>query len=198
LICLLNNDIEIISADWLSEMVGIAIRPEIGAVGAKLLYPDGTIQHAGIICGMGADKVAGHAHYGMDGRHNGYFGRSSLTSSFSAVTAACMVLRKDLYEEVGGMNEIDLAVAYNDIDLCLKLKALGYRNVYTPYAQMYHYESASRGADSSSSDQKRFSSEVEYMRAHWPDFLQEDAMYSPNLSLEHADFRFAYPPRMSE
>ena len=194
-ICLLNNDTEIITADWLNEMVAIAIRPEVGAVGAKLLYADGSIQHAGVICGMGADKVAGHAHYGMHSTHNGYFGRSNLTSSFSAVTGACMVLRKSLYKEVFGMNEVDLVVAYNDVDLCLKIANLGYRNVYTPYSQLYHHESTSRGSDWEPSEQKRFSSEVEYMKTQWSDILQDDPMYSPNLSLDYADFRFAYPPR---
>ena len=197
-ICLLNDDTEIITADWLNEMVGIAIRPDVGAVGAKLLYADGSIQHAGIICGMGVDKVAGHAHYGMHSTHNGYFGRSNLTSSFSAVTGACMVLRKSLYKKVLGMNEVDLIVAYNDVDLCLKIATLGYRNIYTPYAQLYHHESASRGADMAKSNKKRFASEVEYMRTRWSDFLQEDPMYSPNLSLDHADFRFAYPPRLTQ
>ncbi len=197
IICLLNNDTEIITADWLNEMVAIAIRPDIGAVGAKLLYSDGSIQHAGIVCGMGFDKVAGHAHYGMHSAHNGYFGRSNLTSSFSAVTGACMVLRKSLYKKVLGMNEVNLSVAYNDVDLCLKLATLGYRNIYTPYAQLYHHESASRGSDSGRSDQQRFSSEVAYMRAQWSEILQGDAMYSPNLSLEHSDFRYAYPPRVT-
>ena len=176
-------------------MVAIAIRPEVGAVGAKLLYADGSIQHAGVICGMGADKVAGHAHYGMHSTHNGYFGRSNLTSSFSAVTGACMVLRKSLYKEVFGMNEVDRVVAYNDVDLCLKIANLGYRNVYTPYSQLYHHESTSRGSDWEPSEQKRFSSEVEYMKTQWSDILQDDPMYSPNLSLDYADFRFAYPPR---
>ncbi|MDG2046040.1 MAG: glycosyltransferase family 2 protein [Halioglobus sp.] len=196
-ICLLNNDTEIITAGWLSEMVGIAIRPDVGAVGAKLLYSDGSIQHAGIICGMGIDKVAGHAHYRTHSTHNGYFGRSNLTSSFSAVTGACMVLRKSLYKKVLGMNEVNLSVAYNDVDLCLKIASLGYRNIYTPYAKLYHHESASRGRDSVTSDQQRFSSEVEYMRAQWSEILQEDAMYSPNLSLDHSDFRYAYPPRVA-
>ena len=142
LIALLNNDLEVINPGWLSEMVSHALRPEVGAVGARLWYPNNTIQHAGVILGGGG--VADHAHIGLrDGP--GYFARAHLVQDFSAITAACMLVRKDRYLEIGGLNEINLAVAFNDVDFCLRLRARGFRIVWTPHAELYHHESASRG-----------------------------------------------------
>lgn len=194
LIGLLNNDIEVITPEWLSEMVSLAIQPDIGAVGARLLYPDETIQHAGLI--LGILGVAGNAHKHAPRSTNGYFGRASLINGFSAVTAACMLMRKSVYEEVGGLNEVDLTVAYNDVDLCLRISEAGYRNVWTPYAELYHHESATRGEEDDPVKQARFMGEYNYMRRRWEAVLADDAYYSPNLTLDHDDFSLAWPPRV--
>jgi glycosyltransferase involved in cell wall biosynthesis len=191
---LINNDIEVISEDWLDEMVSLAIQPGVGAVGAKLLYPDGRIQHAGVIAGIGG--VAGHAHKLFPRDSYGYFSRCAVISSFSAVTAACLVVRKAVYEQVGGLNESDLAVAFNDVDFCLRVRDAGYRNVWTPYAELFHHESATRGSEDNPEKVARFNSEVRFMLARWGDSLREDPAYSPNLTLEYEDFGFAWPPRV--
>ncbi|MGK5024665.1 glycosyltransferase family 2 protein [Janthinobacterium sp. RB2R34] len=190
---LLNNDLEVITPDWLDEMVSHALQPGIGAVGARLWYPDNTLQHAGVIVGLGG--VAGHAHIRMLRHHYGYFGRACLLSAFSAVTAACLVIRKSIYEEVGGLNEVELEVAFNDVDFCLRVRELGYTNVLTPYAELYHYESATRGLDDTAEKSARFGREVRYMMQRWAPLLQHDPAYSPNLSLQHGDFSLAWPPR---
>ncbi len=192
---LLNNDLEIISSGWLSEMVSHALRPDIGAVGARLWYPDDTLQHGGIIIGLGG--VAGHAHHRLPRYQYGYFGRAVLVSAFSAVTAACLIIRKAVYEEVGGINEKDLHVAFNDVDFCLRLSRAGYRNVWTPFAELYHHESATRGCENTPERQLRFSREVLYMKGQWQDVLLKDPAYSPNLTLDHGDFGLAWPPRRS-
>jgi len=192
-LALVNNDIEVISADWLSEMVSHAVRSEIGAVGARLLYPDGTLQHGGVILGIGG--VAGHANKGLLRYKNGYFCRAVIIQSVSAVTAACLVIRKELYEKVGGFNE-DLRVAFNDIDFCLKIREAGYRNLYTPYAELYHHESATRGYENTSEKQVRFEAESRYMKQRWGKLLLNDPAYSPNLTLEREDFSLAWPPRV--
>lgn len=194
IIGLVNNDIEVISPDWLSEMVSLAVQPEIGAVGAKLLYPDGTIQHAGVVTGIGG--VAGHIFKHAARTASGYFGRAQLISSYSAVTAACLVIRKETYQQVGGMNERDLAVAFNDIDFCLRVREAGYRNVWTPYAELYHHESATRGYEDSPEKQRRFASEIDYMHGRWGRRLKEDPAYSPNLTLEWEDASLAAVARV--
>jgi O-antigen biosynthesis protein len=191
---LLNNDLEVISPDWLSEMVSHAIRPEIGAVGTKLWYPDNTVQHAGVLLGMGG--VAGHAfHKYIDGDH-GYFSRLNLVQNFTAVTAACLIVRKAIYQEVGGLNEPDLQIAFNDVDFCLRIHEAGYRNVWTPYAEMYHHESATRGYEDSPEKVARFNREVNYMKNRWAHILLKDPAYNPNLTLDHSDFSLAWPPRV--
>ena len=192
---LLNNDLEVITPDWLDEMVSHALQPGTGAVGARLWYPDNTLQHAGVIVGLGG--VAGHAHSRMLRHHSGYFGRASLLSAFSAVTAACLVIRKSIFEEVGGLNEVELEVAFNDVDFCLRVRELGYTNLLTPYAELYHYESATRGLDDTAEKSARFGREVQYMMQRWAPLLQHDPAYSPNLSLRHGDFSLAWPPRSS-
>ncbi len=192
---LINNDIEVISETWLNEMVSLAIQPGVGAVGAKLLYPDGRIQHAGVVVGIGG--VAGHAHKLFSRDSYGYFSRSSLISSFSAVTAACLIVRKSVYEEVGGLNEADLAVAFNDVDFCLRIREAGYRNVWTPYAELFHHESATRGSEDNPEKVARFNREVSYMLSRWGASLNEDPAYSPNLTLEQEDFGYAWPPRVA-
>lgn len=185
-LALVNNDIEPINSDWLDEMVSQAIRPEIGCVGAKLYYPNDTIQHGGVILGIGG--VAGHAHKYFTRNALGYFTRLHLAHSLSAVTAACLVVRKAIYEEVGGLNAQHLTVAFNDVDLCLKVREAGYRNLWTPYAELYHHESVSRGADDNVQKRARAQKEVEYMRRIWGEQLDTDPAYNPNLTLIHEDF----------
>lgn len=192
LLCFLNNDTEVISPDWLEEMVSLAVRDGVGAVGAMLYYPSNTMQHAGVVLGLGG--IASHPHRGERRGMPGNYGRAALTQTMSAVTAACMVLRKDTFEAVGGFDET-LAVAYNDVDLCLRLGARGFRNVWTPYAELYHFESVSRGDDLHGANLPRFLAESQAMRDRWQGQLDADPYYNPNLSLTRADLWFAYPPR---
>ncbi|MBB3061884.1 glycosyltransferase [Microbulbifer rhizosphaerae] len=186
---LVNNDIEPVNSDWLSEMVSHACRPEIGCVGAKLYYPDDTVQHGGVILGIGG--VAGHSHKYFNRSDYGYFSRLHLVQNLSAVTGACLLLRKAIFEEVGGLDEENLPVAFNDVDLCLKVRDAGYRNLWTPYAELYHHESVSRGADNTMAKRKRAQREAEYMRRRWGDLLDTDPAYNPNLTLVHEDFSLA-------
>jgi GT2 family glycosyltransferase len=194
-VCLLNNDIEVITPDWLDELIGIAAQPGIGAVGARLWYPDDTIQHGGVILGIGG--VAGHIHHGLRRGQTGYFDRAVLTQNLSAVTAACLVIRKAIYAEVGGLDE-QLAVAFNDIDFCAKVASAGYRNAWTPHAELYHHESASRGSDIAPEKLERFQREIRWMQNRWRDFLTSDPAYNPNLSLESTPFTLAFPPRIGQ
>jgi GT2 family glycosyltransferase len=192
LLGLVNNDIEVISPGWLTEMVSQALRPEIAAVGARLWYPNNTLQHGGVILGRGG---AWHAHTGIARGDPGYRGRAACVQSLSAVTAACLVVRKSVYESLGGLNEVDLTVAYNDVDFCLRALEAGYRNLWTPYADLYHHESASRGIDDTEEKARRARSELEYMQRRWGEALWDDPAYSPNLSGEYDDFSLAWPPR---
>lgn len=193
IIGLLNNDLEVINGDWLDEMASQAARPAIGCVGAKMYYPNDTIQHAGVVLGVGG--VAGHAFRDFSREADGWFNRARLAQNYSAVTGACLVIRKPVYEEVGGLDEKDLAVAYNDIDFCLKVRAAGYRNLWTPFAEFYHHESASRGADDTHEKRERFRHESDTMFARWGRELKQDPAYNPNLTLELNDFSLAVPPR---
>lgn len=190
---LINNDIEVISPDWLNNMVGHVIRPEIGCVGAKLYYTDKTLQHGGVILGVGG--VANHSHKNYPYGHPGYFARLACVQNLSAVTAACLLVRRDIFEEVKGLDEVNLKVAFNDIDFCLKVRELGYRNLWTPYAELYHHESVSRGAEDTPEKIKRFQQEVSFMERKWGSALVQDPYYSPNLTLQHEDFSLAWPPR---
>lgn len=190
---LVNDDVEVINPDWLSEMVSHALRPEVGAVGARLWYSDDTIQHAGVV--LGINGIAGHVHRYLPKGNVGYCGRAALIQAFSAVTGACLVVRKAVYDEVGGLDEA-LAVACNDIDFCLRLRAAGYRNIYTPYAELYHHESASRGFDDTPEKQARSAKEVAFMQARWGSALLNDPCYNPNLTLDFEDFSLAWPPRL--
>ncbi len=192
-VVLLNNDIDVIEPDWLRELVSHAIRPEVGAVGAKLLYADGRVQHAGVV--LGAGGVAGHFGYLATEDDIGYFGQHILTRNVSAVTGACLAVRRTLYEEVGGLDERNLPVAFNDVDFCLRLRRGGYNNVWTPFAKLFHLESASRGSDLVPEKAERFRKECEYMTATWGDLLAADPYYNPNLALENGRFRLAAPPR---
>lgn len=186
IIGLVNNDIEPINPDWLCEMVRHVIRPEVGCVGAKLYYPNDTIQHAGVILGIGG--VAGHSHKYFHRYADGYFSRLHLVQNMSAVTGACLLVRKSIFEEVGGLDEQNLTVAFNDVDFCLRVRQLGYRNVWTPFAEAYHHESVSRGADDTSKKRDRHNREADYMRKRWGDVLLSDPAYNPNLTLIHEDF----------
>lgn len=183
---LVNNDIEPVNAGWLREMVAQVSRTDIGCVGAKLYYPDGSLQHAGVILGLGG--VAGHSHKHFPRHAPGYFRRLILIQNLSAVTAACLLVRKSVFDQVGGLNEEQLKVAFNDVDFCLRVRAAGYRNLWTPYAELYHHESISRGADNTPEKQQRFRSEIAYMRATWSDVLDQDPAYNPNLTLDTEDF----------
>ncbi|MEI6266700.1 MAG: glycosyltransferase [bacterium] len=189
----LNNDTEVISAEWLSAMLEQSQRREVGAVGAKLLYSDNRIQHAGVIMGMG---VAGHAHKFVKDSGYGYFSQAVVIRDYAAVTAACLMIKKPLFLELGGFNEKDLTVAYNDVDLCLRAHEKGYLNVYTPYAKLYHYESASRGyehpdelANKDPERHKRVMSEIDYMEKNWKDLISDDPYFSPNLSRTREDYQ---------
>lgn len=185
---LLNNDVEAINPDWLREMVSHAIRPDIGCVGAKLYYPDGRLQHAGVITGLGG--VAGHSHKYFPGDHPGYFKRLQIIQNFSAVTGACLAVRKSVFEQVGGLNEKDLAIAFNDVDFCLRVRDSGYRNLWTPYATLIHHESVSRGAENSPEKIARFQREITYMKQKWGDSLLNDPNYSQWLTLDREDFSY--------
>lgn len=182
---LINNDIEFLNAEWLDEMVRQASRPDIGCVGAKLYYPDGRIQHAGVILGIGG--IAGHSHKYFGKHHNGYHSRLSLVQNYSAVTAAALVVRKSVYLEVGGLDP-ELKVAFNDVDFCLKVREAGYRNIWTPFAEMIHHESVSRGGEDTPQKQARFTQEINLMRDRWGEHLLKDPCYNPNLTLIHEDF----------
>ncbi|MEK3682347.1 glycosyltransferase family 2 protein [Paenibacillus sp. FSL R10-2736] len=181
LILLLNNDIEIISSNWLEEMVGYALRANTGAVGAKLYYPDRTIQHSGVIMGLGG--IAGHAFRTCNELDPGYFGMLLTNRNCSVVTAACLMVRKEVFNEVGGLEE-DLAVAFNDVDFCLKLIDKGYYNVCLNNVSLYHHESKTRGAEDTTEKKARFMQEIEYMLEKWPELIKADPFYNINLSLE--------------
>lgn len=184
-ILFLNNDTEVISPDWINNMVSFAQFDRIGAVGAKLLYPDNTIQHAGVVMGLGG--AAGHCHHTFPNGDFGYFGRLAINVNYSAVTAACMMVKKSDFETIGGFNE-ELQVAFNDVDLCLRLRKLGKYNVWLHAVELYHFESKSRGYENSPIKQVRFAQETEYMFEHWGDVIKNDPFYNPNLTLEKGDY----------
>lgn len=196
LICLLNNDVEVIEPNWLRELATHAILDDVGAVGAKLLYPDDRTQHGGVILGVGG--VAGHRFHLLDRNDPGPMHLATLTSDISAVTAACLVVKRSLFLKVGGLDAENLPVAFNDIDLCIKIHAAGFRNIYNPYSMLYHHESLSRGDDLTGEKQKRFMREVSFMIEKWGDFLVNDPFYNPNLNLSSADYSLSWPPRKSK
>ena len=192
LVGLLNNDIEVISPHWLTEMVSHACRSEIGVVGAMLYYPNDTIQHAGVILGIGG--VAGHAYVGMARGYPGDKHRAGLVQNLSAVTAACLLVRRTVFNEVGGLDE-SFVVAFNDVDFCIRVREAGYRNVWTPFAELYHHESASRGYEDTPEKIARFKREEQAMKDRWGEALLTDPYYNVNFSLTNAPFTLAYPPR---
>jgi GT2 family glycosyltransferase len=190
----LNNDLEIISPEWLEEMVSHACRPDIGAVGARLWYPHGGLQHGGVV--LGVTGVANHAHRLLRRGEIGHTGRGVLIQSFSAVTGACLVVRRALFESVNGFDERHFAIAYNDVDFCLRLNARGYRTLWTPYAELHHLESASRGPEDTPEKKARLQRESEEFMKRWGTLVAADPAYSPNLTLECEDFSLAWPPRV--
>nr|AGC71890.1 glycosyl transferase, group 2 family protein [uncultured bacterium A1Q1_fos_4] len=192
IIAFLNDDIEVITPNWLSEMVSHALRPRVGAVGARLWYPDMKLQHAGIVLAGG---VARHVHKFLPAGEPGFNDRAVLTQNFSAVTGACMVVKKSLFESVGGFNEKELAIGFNDVDFCLRLVEAGYRNVWTPQAELFHHESATRGQDDAPDKQRRAEKEYRFMRERWDEKMEIDPAYNPNLTSGHDDFSLAWPPR---
>ena len=185
---LLNNDTEVINPDWMEELLMYAMRKDVGVVGAKLYYPDKTIQHAGIVIGLGAHRTAGHTHYRIPEANVGYMGRLCYAQDVTAVTGACMMVSKALYEELGGLDE-SFTVALNDVDFCLRVREKGFLNIFTPFAELYHYESKSRGSDKKDERALRYQQESDRFRVKWADALAKgDPYYNPNFSLDHSDF----------
>ena len=183
---LLNNDVEVITEDWLEELTANCQRRDVGIVGARLYYPDDTIQHAGIVIGIGG--VAGALFVGMPRMFTGYLHKAAIQQDLSAVTAACMMVKRSVYEELGGLEE-ELKVAFNDVDFCLRAREKGYLVVYDPNVELYHFESKSRGTEDSKEKIRRFQNEIEYMRSHWLELLKKgDPMYNPNLTLTKWDY----------
>lgn len=192
ILLLLNNTMEVIQPGWLAELVAQAVRPEVGAVGALLYSSNGRVQYAGTILGMG--DLAGDV--GKFFRKQHYVGgnRMSVVQNFSALTGACLAVRKKVYEEVGGFDQIDLPVAFSDIDFCLKLQQAGYRNVWTPFAELIHHSLASAAPEK----KKRFKKEAALLRLRWGELIKDDPAYNPNLTLEREDWSLAWPPRKRE
>lgn len=187
-ILLLNNDTEVITVNWLEELLMYAQREDVACVGAKLYYPDKTIQHAGVVLALGAHRTAGHSHYKQHRENLGYMGRLCYAQDVSAVTGACLMVKKAVYDELKGLGE-DFAISLNDVDFCLKARQKGYLNVFTPFAELYHYESASRGSDMSGENAQRYDKESDYFRNKWKEVLEKgDPYYNPNFSLDRSDF----------
>lgn len=185
---LLNNDTQVISVNWMEELLMYGQRPDVGAVGAKLYYPDKTIQHAGIVIGLGAHRTAGHTHYKVNYENVGYMGRLCYAQDVTAVTGACLLVKKELYDRLGGLDE-SFAVALNDVDFCLRLREEGYLNVFNPYCELYHFESRSRGLDDRDEKAERYDRESAHFREKWKEALSKgDPYYNPNFSLDYSDF----------
>ena len=184
---LLNNDTQVITVNWMEELLMYAQRNDVGAVGAKLYYGDKTIQHAGVVLGLGAHRTAGHSHYMQHRENLGYMGRLCYTQNVSAVTGACLMVSKALFEKAGGLEE-SFAVSLNDVDFCIKLREMGYLNVFTPFAELYHFESASRGLDDKGEKAERYNEESARFREKWKEVLAKgDPYYNPNFSLDRSD-----------
>ncbi|MCR4588643.1 MAG: glycosyltransferase [Lachnospiraceae bacterium] len=187
-ILLLNNDVEVISSAWMEEMLCYAQREDVGAVGAKLYFPNGKIQHAGVVLGLGAHRTAGHSHYNQPGRALGYMGRLCYTQNVSAVTGACLMVKRSAYDKVGGFDE-SLAVSLNDVDFCLKLREEGLLNIFTPFAELTHYESASRGLDTTGANAERYNAESAQFKEKWKAVLDAgDPYYNVNFTLDKSDY----------
>ena len=187
-VLLLNNDTEVITVNWMEELLMYAQREDVGAVGAKLYYRDKTIQHAGVVIGLGAHRTAGHTHYKQHRQNLGYMGRLCYAQNVTAVTGACLLVKKRLFEEVDGLDE-GFAISLNDVDFCLKLREKGLLNVFTPFAELFHYESISRGLDDGGEKAERYNKESEKFREKWKEALEAgDPYYNPNFSLDRSDY----------
>ena len=187
----LNNDTEVISPDWMEQLLMYAQRKDVGAVGAKLYYADNTIQHAGVVIGLGAHRSAGHTHYKMPREHLGYMGRLCYAQDVTAVTGACLMVKKSIYEEVDGFDE-SFTISLNDVDLCLKIREKGYLNIFTPFAELYHYESKTRGMEEGEK-LRRYERECAHFRDKWKEQLDAgDPYYNPNFSLDYSDFTLRF------
>ncbi len=187
-ILLLNNDTQVITVNWMEELLMYAQREDVGAVGGKLYYENKTIQHAGVVLALGAHRTAGHSHYGQHRENLGYMGRLCYAQNVSAVTGACLLVKKALFDGVGGLDE-GFAISLNDVDFCLKLREKGYLNVFTPFAELYHFESISRGLDDQGEKAERYNKESEKFREKWKEVLEKgDPYYNPNFSLDRSDF----------
>ena len=187
-ILLLNNDTQVITLDWIEELLMYAQRGDVGAVGAKLFYEDRTIQHAGVVLGLGQHRTAGHSHYRVSSNNLGYMGRLCYAQNVMAVTGACLMMRKDVFDKLGGLDE-NFAVSLNDVDLCVRAWKAGYINVFTPFAELYHFESVSRGMDDQGEKAQRYNKESESFRLKWKEVLEAgDPYYNPNFSLDRSDF----------
>jgi GT2 family glycosyltransferase len=193
IVCFLNDDTEVITEDWLASMVGHLLQEGVGAVGAKLYYPDDTIQHAGV--GLGLGGVADHLHRSLSRDSDGYFGRAKLDQDLSCVTAGCMLIRKAVFDELGGFDET-LGVAFNDVDLCIRIREAGWRIVWTPAAELYHWESVSVGSHDAPARRNEFEHAICILRERWGAILDSDPYYNPNLSLER-QWEPAFPPRIT-
>lgn len=187
-ILLLNNDTEVITVNWMEELLMYAQREDVGAVGAKLYYADKTIQHAGVVIGLGAHRTAGHTHYKQHRQNLGYMGRLCYAQDVTAVTGACLLVKKSLYEAVGGLDE-GFAISLNDVDFCLKLRSRNLLNVFTPFAELFHHESVSRGLDDNGEKAERYNRESAKFREKWEkELAQGDPYYNPNFSLDRSDY----------
>jgi GT2 family glycosyltransferase/uncharacterized small protein (DUF1192 family) len=199
IVVMLNNDVDVIGSGWLKEMVSHAVRPDVGAVGAKLLYGDGRIQHAGVVLGVGQHAagpgVAGHFGHYAAADDTGYLGQFGLTRELSAVTGACLAFRREVFQAVGGLNETALPIAFNDVDFCLRVRSQGFRIIWTPWAELYHLESASRGLAETPEQVAHAAREADYMRDRWGPALDNDPFYNPNFDRKDHTFALAAPPR---
>lgn len=189
-LCLLNNDIEVISENWIEELLTYAAQPDVACVGAKLLYPNGNIQHAGVILGIGV--IAGHQFIHLPNHQITGYHRANLVQELSAVTAACLMVKKSIYQELHGLNQDELKVAFNDVDFCIRALEKGYKNIYNPHAVLYHLESVSRGVDDSAEKKSRLEKETQYMLSKWGTILKNDNAYNPNLSLENENHQLSF------
>ncbi len=194
-LCFLHDDVEVQSDRWLEELVGLVSQPGVGAAGAKLLYESGAVEHAGIVLGIGG--AVGHVHRNLDRLEPGYFGRAMLSQTYSAVSWATMIVRREAFEAVGGFDEDHLSGAFADVDLCLRLGEAGWRVAWTPSAELVHHESPTRPRENDAALDGRFAREVDYLHRRWPSVLANDPAYNPNLSLAHETWPLAWPPRAS-
>ena len=191
---LLNNDVEVSETGWLSELVSQVMRPEVGVVGASLWFPDGQLQHAGVV--LSPERIGNYPYFRRRRSDSGYFSQLQLVRNVAAVTGACLAVRAEVYAQLGGLNERDLSIAFNDIDFCLRIRELNLRVVWTPHAKLIHRESSSRGLEDTEEKQDRFHQELRYMQQRWREPLHDDPFYNPNLDLTDELFTLAFPPRL--